>query len=240
MMQAIRLKTEHLFNPIGVDFAAPRLFWNCANGKKQTAYQIIASDDKGNLLWDSGKVASASMRAAWGGAPVADRTKVVWKIRLWDETGAAGEWAEAHFETGIGKWQAQWITGNYTVNKKRRYPVDCFRKAFSAADIRKARLYITACGLYEARLNGQRVGDFILAPGITDYRKRVQYQSYDVTGLLKDGENILSVQLADGWYRGSTGAWGIRNQYGAETKLLAQLEITHADGSVQAVCTLCA
>ena len=66
MMQAIRLKTEHLFNPIGVDFAAPRLFWNCANGKKQTAYQIIASDDKGNLLWDSGKVASASMRAAWG------------------------------------------------------------------------------------------------------------------------------------------------------------------------------
>lgn len=237
MMQAIRLKTEHLFNPIGVDFAAPRLFWNCANGKKQTAYQIIASDDKGNLLWDSGKVASASMRAAWGGAPVADRTKVVWKIRLWDETGATGEWAEAHFETGIGKWQAQWITGNYTVNKKRRYPVDCFRKAFSAADIRKARLYITACGLYEARLNGQRVGDFILAPGITDYRKRVQYQSYDVTGLLKDGENILSVQLADGWYRGSTGAWGIRNQYGAETKLLAQLEITHADGSVQAVCT---
>ena len=237
MMQAIRLKTEHLFNPIGVDFAAPRLFWNCANGKKQTAYQIIASDDKGNLLWDSGKVASASMRAAWGGVPVADRTKVVWKIRLWDETGATGEWAEAHFETGIGKWQAQWITGNYTVNKKRRYPVDCFRKAFSAADIRKARLYITACGLYEARLNGQRVGDFILAPGITDYRKRVQYQSYDVTGLLKDGENILSVQLADGWYRGSTGAWGIRNQYGAETKLLAQLEITHADGSVQAVCT---
>ena len=115
--------------------------------------------------------------------------------------------------------------------------MDCFRKAFSAADIRKARLYITACGLYEARLNGQRVGDFILAPGITDYRKRVQYQSYDVTGLLKDGENILSVQLADGWYRGSTGAWGIRNQYGAETKLLAQLEITHADGSVQAVCT---
>ena len=73
------------------------------------------------------------MRAAWGGAPVADRTKVVWKIRLWDETGAAGEWAEADFETGIGKWQAQWITGNYTVNKKRRYPVDCFRKAFSAA-----------------------------------------------------------------------------------------------------------
>ena len=103
--------------------------------------------------------------------------------------------------------------------------------------MKKARLYITACGLYEAKLNGQRAGDVILAPGITDYRRRVQYQTYDVTPLLRSGENVLTVQLADGWYRGSTGAWGLRNQYGTETKLLAQLEITHTDGHVQTVCT---
>lgn len=77
----------------------------------------------------------------------------------------------------------------------------------------------------------------MLSPGITDYRKRVQYQTYDVTALVCEGENELTVQLADGWYRGSTGAWGIRNQYGIETKLLAQLELTHADGGVQTVCT---
>ena len=63
----------------------------------------------------------------------------------------------------------------------------------------------------------------------------MQYQTYDVTDLLKNGENTLTVQLADGWYRGSTGAWGIRNQYGTETKLLAQLEIARTDGSVMTI-----
>lgn len=115
--------------------------------------------------------------------------------------------------------------------------MDCFRKVFRAASIKKARLYMTACGLYEAAINGQRVGDFVRAPGITDYRKRIQYQIYDVTTLLQDGKNALTVQLADGWYRGSCGAWGLKNQYGTETKLLAQLELTHTDGSVQTVAT---
>ncbi len=234
-MRAIRLKTEHLSDPVGVDFSAPRLFWNCEGGKKQTAYQLVAADDGGSVLWDSGMVESAVMCAKWGGAPVPPKTSVIWKVRLWDENGAAGDWSEASFETGIGAWSAKWITGDYKVNKKERYPVDCFRKAFRAAGVKKARLYITACGLYEASINGRRVGDFVRAPGITDYRKRVQYQTYDVIALLQDGENALTVQLADGWYRGSTGAWGIRNQYGTETKLLAQLELTHADGSVQTI-----
>lgn len=238
-MKAIRLRTEYLKAPIGIDMDKPRLFWNCEGGEKQTAYQIVASDDVGNPLWDSGKVESGSMRAEFGVA-VPPKTKAIWRVRLWDENDEAGDWEEASFETGFPKgesWAAQWITGNYRVNRKRRYPVDCFRKQFSADHVKKARLYITACGLYEAKLNGERVGNFILAPGITDYRRRVQYQTYDVTGLLKDGGNVLTVQLADGWYRGSCGAWGLKNQYGTETKLLARLEITHTDGSVQTVVT---
>ena len=236
-MNAIRLKTEHLINPIGVDFSAPRLSWNCDGGVKQTAYQILAADEAGTVLWDSGRVESSAMCAQWGGAPVPPKTKVIWKVRLWDETDSVGDWAEDTFETGMDVWKAKWITGNYRVHRKKRYPVDCFRKCFHTADVKKARLYITACGLYEAKLNGQRIDDFILAPGITDYRKRVQYQTYDVTALLQDGENTLTVLLADGWYRGSCGAWGLKNQYGTETKLLAQLELTRADGSVQTVVT---
>ena len=236
-MQAIRLKTEHLIDPIGIDFTAPCLFWNCEGGKKQTAYQIIAENDVGTILWDSGKIKGSSMRTQWGGKPVPPKTKALWKVRLWDEADVVGDWTESTFETGIDVWKAKWITGNYRVNKKERYPVDCFRKTFHVSGIQKARLYITACGLYEAKLNGQRIGDFILAPGITDYRKRVQYQTYAVTKLLQSGENALTVQLADGWYRGSTGAWGLKNQYGTETKLLAQLEITHTDGSVQTIIT---
>lgn len=236
-MDAIRLRTEYLKDPIGIGTAAPTLLWNCGGGKRQTAWQIVASDDGGDILWDSGKTAGGSMRAPWGGRPVKPATKVVWQVRLWDETDTPGNWSAAAFETGVGRWQAEWITGDYAVRKKRRYPVDCFRKAFSAADVKKARLYITACGLYEAKLNGARVGDFILAPGITDYRKRVQYQTYDVTALVREGENILTVQLADGWYRGSCGAWGLKNQYGTETKLLAQLELTRESGAVDTIAT---
>ena len=236
-MRAIRLKTEHLFDPVGVDFTAPRLYWNCEGGRKQTAYQIVAADDSGSVLWDSGRAESAAMCAKWGGSPVEPKTKVLWKVRLWDETDSVGDWSEASFETGIITWSAKWICGEYKVNKKERYPVDCFRKSFCAEGVKKARLYITACGLYEAKLNGRRVGDFVRAPGITNYRKRVQYQTYDVTDLLQNGENALTVQLADGWYRGSCGAWGLKNQYGTETKLLAQLELTLADGSVQTIAT---
>ena len=240
-MIATRLKTEYLTNPIGMDDTRPRLQWNCEGGMTQTAYQVIFRDADGEILWNSGKTAENTMHATYSGEKLKSRSKVLWQVRLWDENGQPGEWSEeASFELGLlaaSDWQAKWITGNYKVNKKQRYPVDCFRKIFRSENVKKARLYITACGLYEAKLGGQKVGNFCMAPGHTDYRKRVQYQTYDVTELLKDGENELTVQLADGWYRGSCGAWGLKNQYGTETKLLAQLEITHNDGSIQVVAT---
>ncbi len=240
-MRAINLKTEYLHNPLGIDIVQPRLQWNCKGGITQTAYQVVCRDDAGNTLWDSGITASNSMRAQYAGESLKSRSKVLWQVLLWDENGHPGEWSEeASFKLGLlspSDWQAKWITGNYKVNKKQRYGVDCFRKTFRTENVKRARLYITACGLYEARLGGEKVGNFCMAPGITDYRKRVQYQTYDVTDLLQAGENQLTVQLADGWYRGSCGAWGLKNQYGSETKLMAQLEITHDDGSVQVVAT---
>ncbi len=219
-MKAIRLRTEYLNNPLGIDIQKPRLMWNCQGGVKQTAFQIRCQN------WDSGKVESSSMQAVYPHA-LASREKVTWQVRLWDENDEAGDWSEASFEMGLlsaADWKAGWITGNYKVDKKQRYPVDCFRKTFSAPT-GNARLYITACGVYEAAVNGKRVGNFILAPGHTDYRKRISYQTYDVTDLLTPGENTLEILLADGWYRGSTGAWGLKNQYGRETKVIAQLEV---------------
>ncbi len=240
-MNAIRLKTEYLKNPIGMDIVKPRLFWNCAEGMRQTAYRIVCQDEHENVLWDSGRVESSSMQAVYAGVPLASRTRVVWQVRLWDENSTAGDWSEcAVFEIGLltaADWQAQWITGDYTPDPKRRYPADCFQKHFTTGEVKKARLYATACGIYQAAVNGQTVDGFVLAPGVTDYRKRVQYQTYDVTALLLQGDNTLTFQLADGWYRGSVGAHGLCNQYGTETKLLAQLELTMADGTVQTICT---
>lgn len=232
-MKAINLKTEYLINPIGIDIRHPRLFWNCEGGTKQTAYRIVAKTDE-QIVWDSGKVSSDSMHADYPN-DLASRQRVEWSVTLWDETDSKGESSEtAFFETGLlsaSDFRAKWISGNYRVNPKKRYPVDCFKKEFSAHNVAKARLYITACGLYEALVNGKRVDDFVLAPGHTDYTKRIQLQTYDVTELLENGENVITVELADGWYRGSCGAWGLRNQYGTQTKLYAQLEITDKSGN---------
>ena len=236
-MKAIRLKTEFLYNPIGVDFQNPLLSWNCEGGVKQTAYRIVAKID-GATVWDSEKVESSSMRATYP-LELHSRERVEWSITLWDENDIEGETSDAFFEMGLLRPEdfiAKWITGNYKVNKKKRYPVDCFRKIFTAKKIKRARLYATACGLYEAHINGKRVGDFVLAPGITNYKKRLQYQTYDVTDLLCDGENVLTAELADGLYRGSCGAWGIKNQYGKETKLWMQLEIECESGK-HLICT---
>lgn len=153
----------------------------------------------------------------------------------------ACDWSEtAFFEMGLlsaADWKAKWISGDYRVDKKLRYPVDCFRKNFTALDVRKAQLYGTACGLYEIKINGRRAGNFMLAPGHTDYRKRIQYQTYDVTELIQGGANVITAELADGWYRGSCGAWGLKNQYGTQTKLMAQLELVDSKGKVTRVCT---
>ena len=168
------------------------------------------------------------------------RQRVEWRVTLWDENDKEGETASAFFEMGLlsaEDFTAKWITGNYKVNKKKRYPVDCFKKSFNAICVQRARLYITACGLYEAKLNGKKVGDFCLAPGHTDYRKRIQLQTYDVTELIQSGNNDFTVELADGWYRGSCGAWGLKNEYGTQTKLYAQLELIGTDRKITTVGT---
>lgn len=237
-MKAVRIKTEFLSNPIGVDFQRPIITWNCEGGVKQTAYRIVAHSGE-TVIWDSGMVESDSMRATYPEA-LRSRQAVEYTVTLWDESGAEGEPCSASFEMGLlegGDWRAKWITGNYKVNKRKRYPVDCFRKHFSVGDVKRARLYVTSCGLYEAHINGERAGSFVLAPGITDYRKRIQYQTYDVTDLLVVGENVITASVADGLYRGSCGAWALTNQYGSETKLLLQLEIEDASGEITTVCT---
>ena len=120
------------------------------------------------------------------------------------------------------------------------HPVPYLRRSFSAdGPVAAARLHITALGLYEARLNGQRVGDAVLAPGWTDYAQRIPYQSYDVTALLQPGENVLGAVLGDGWYCGFVGFDAKRAgaHYGTAPEFLAQLVITMADGSTRVVAT---
>ena len=110
------------------------------------------------------------------------------------------------------------------------------RKTLKLADkpLAKARLYVTALGLYQMHINGQRVGDLLFAPEWTDYRKRIRYQVYEVTGMLKKGDNVLAGLVGQGWYSGRIGLGGYKH-YGQVPALLAQLEMTYADGTIERV-----
>lgn len=234
-MRAIACKTEYLRDPIGIDIPNPRLSWLCADGKTQTAYEIKACAGE-KEVWNSGKVPGNQMSALYGGPALQSRDRICWQVRLWDESDTAGEWSEpAVFEMGLLRkedYKAQWILPELDCNPEIHKPASYFRKTFVLEQpASSARLYITCHGLYEAWINGIRVGDFVLAPGASSYDKRLFVQTYDVTDLLQPGENDVQVILGDGWYRSCSGVDGDCNLYGEDVALYFQLE---ADG--QPVC----
>jgi alpha-L-rhamnosidase len=176
----------------------------------------------------------------------------------WFETGMAmspGSAGSAWSAGGSG-WRAAWIThdpdpidvldapteGEHALDDHGLAPCPLLRRAFpvrSGSPLVAARLYVSARGLYEVRLNGARVGDAELAPGWTDYTRRIQYQTYDVTDLVGEGENVLAATVADGWWSGFVGFEPRRAgaHYGTFPQFLAELHLTHADGGVSTVVT---
>lgn len=233
-MKAIKLRTEYMKNPMGLDICAPFLSWNCSGGIRQTAYRVLAvSEDV--TVWDSGKVESRDMGCCFGGEP-RSRQRISWKVCLWDENGEPEQWSEeAVFETAFLEkscWQAKWINPELTLDETQRQSASYLKKIFNLDAWKTGRLYITCHGVYAAYLNGKRVSDFVLAPGTTEYAKRLYYQVYDVTEALQSGENELLVVLGDGWYRGNNGIDGRCNLFGKDIALLCQLE---TDGRVQVI-----
>ena len=238
-MKAIRLRTEYLKNPIGLGTASPRLLWNCEGGITQTAYEIrVKAED---TAWTSEKRNSAAMHHDLNEIGLSSRSCVTWSIRVWDENDIPGDWSEeAVFELGLlqeSDWQAKWISGAYKAKRTEHYPVDCFKKQFLAEDVKKARLYAAACGIYAVTVNGHKVGDAVLTPGATDHTKRMQVHTYDVTELLQNGENEICAELAGGWYKGYLCSGRMAAKYGCETKLCLQLEFTDVNGNRKTIGT---
>ncbi len=237
----VDLRCEYLVNPLGLDEPKPRLSWKMRDarpGAKQTAYEITF--DNGG--WSSGKVASdQSTHVAYAGPELKSRTRCTWRVRIWDHEGKPSEWSEpAFFEMGLltrNEWKAEWIGSPHAGGAYSIPPAPYLRKAFSLAKpIRQARLYISALGIYEAEINGSRVSDDLFLPGRTEYKKRVPYQTWDVTALLKSGDNAIGAILGDGWYAGHVHS-DPRGCYGDRPKLLAQLVVDFNDGSQQIVAT---
>jgi len=245
------LRTEYMQNPIGIDAAKPRLSWQLRSevrGVSQSAYQVrVARSEQDllagrRLLWDSGKITSEeSIHRPYGGPPIPSETTCYWQVRAWDGRGTPTPWSEvATWETGLlapGDWTAKWIEPNLPEDLKKSGPSPMLRRDFSLnGTVRRARAYVTSHGLYEIVLNGKRVGDQAFTPGWTSYNKRLQYQTYDVTSLLRRGQNTVGATLGNGWYRGTV-MGGRRNVYGEHLALLLQIHVTYADGRDETIGT---
>ncbi len=243
-------RCEYKTNPVGIDEIQPRFSWELVSRQRnvmQTAYQIkvakTAADLKKskNLVWDSGKIASdQSVHVEYTGEKLESRQRYFWEVQVWDNhDNSAMLQSPAFWEMALlspGEWQARWIEVTWKEDPKLSQPVQLFRKTCNLENkIQSARLYITARGLYETSINGMLVTEDIFTPGWTSYNKRLQYQTYDVTKLLKSGKNAIAVKLGDGWYRGNMGFFGERNQYGETLSLLLQMEITYKNGKKETI-----
>ncbi len=259
MLLPYDLATEYRRDPLGLDAPRPRLAWRLrgdGRGQRQTAYRLSvweAGADPARLWWDSGVVAGREPVVPYGGPALASRQGFVWTVAVCDERG---DWstasAPARWEMGLlgpDDWSAQWIAApdwgtaadlpaGVPAAARALAPPALLRGTLTLATVPvRARLYATALGVYEAHLNGTRVGGVRLAPGWTDYHRRVRYQVYDVTALLQEGQNVLGLVLGDGWYAGYLGFGGRRQLYGGTPALLAQLEVDGPDGARQVLAT---
>lgn len=229
--------TDNQLNPIGIGNKIPRFTWVVSSDKRnlvQIAYQIIVNKGESEV-WNSGKVnTDQSVFIKYDGISLQSNTKYTWKVKVWTSDNQESNWSAIQsFQTSLlnkSDWKAKWILPGFDESIDRPSPI--FRKEFNTAKkILNATAYITAHGLYEAKLNGSKIGDAFLTPGWTSYKNRLQFQSYDVTNLLLKGNNAIGVTLGNGWYRGIIGFENNKNSYGTDVALLFQLHVKYTDGS---------
>ncbi|MAZ28478.1 MAG: alpha-rhamnosidase [Cytophagaceae bacterium] len=242
------LQTEHLTTPLGLDATNPRFTWkiNAENpSTAQESFHIYVDEDSAAVAnrnvqsWDMMERSGRNL-VVYEGEPLQPFTKYYWGVEVVDNASAKSTLAISHFETGMLKqenWQGSWITDTNDINLK---PAPYFRKDFSPkGKIKEARAYITAAGLYEFTINGEKVGNHRLDPVYTRFDKRNLYVTYDVTQALNKEQVTLGVLLGNGWYNHqSTAVWYFdRAGWRARPRFLLDVRIVYEDGSVETVST---
>lgn len=234
-----KLQCEYLFNPMGIDIPEPRLSWILLSGEraqKQTAFRVLVASSVVLLeketadIWDSGKILSEDQELAYGGNRLSSRLRCYWKVIVWDRNGNKSDWSEISFwEMGLLKpedWKASWI-GMDPSEGRAGYP--WLRKTFVLDDPSEGRAYITSLGWHELYVNGEKVGDDVLSPAVTQFDHRAYYLTHDVTRLLRKGTNCLAIWLGYGWYHeGRTGFPHVQRPGGPVVR--AQIELQEHSG----------
>ncbi|TFC21130.1 alpha-L-rhamnosidase [Cryobacterium glucosi] len=238
-----QFRAEHQHRALSLGTASPRLSWQlkAQDGDAQESYEILIVRAHGEQF-TTGRVESPeSVLIAWPGEPLASRETAQARVRVWTESGQASEWSEAlPLEASLLDpldWRVDFISPSVTADAGIPRPAYLLRAEFDAPEgVARARIYATAHGVYELELNGAAVGTELFAPGWTSYNHRLRFQTYDVSASVVPGRNALGAWLADGWYRGRLGFnGGLWDNYGSDVSLLAQVELTLEDGSVQIV-----
>lgn len=239
---------EGFVNPLGFYDDNPSFSWKLPPGvQSQSAYSIVVASSADLLpdnadLWKSGKIESdQNLFLNYEGEKLSSRQKVFWQVKFWDNEGIESKWSEnAFFELGLlsnNDWEAKWINlpnenaVDFPEIGKKVHRVQYLRKNIQLKDeIEKARLYVTALGLFQVQLNNKPVGGDVLAPGWTPYNQRVETITYDVGSLLGEGENTIGLELAEGWYSGRLIFRGYAEN---PPQVMAQLEVKYKNGETE-------
>lgn len=247
MLHVKDFRTEYRINPVGIDVSNPRFSWKLQSDKQntiQTIYRIVVCTEK-EVVWDSGirledtsicvkyntktcASPSGNITERCSGKKLEPRTRYKVKVEVMDNHGESAT-AEGWFETGLmttDNWRADWITHGFEDDLEA---CAIYVKKFQIKkEVVKARVYASALGIYEFTVNGKPGSDVHFAPGWTSYQSRIQYQTYDITELLKENNEIQFI-VGNGWYKGIFGFFNQGNHYGNRTALIAQIEIDYAD-----------
>lgn len=237
-MKLYDLRTEYRVNPIGITEKHPRFSWKLESGERDTIQQsyhiVVTADEK--IVWETKAESEESVLIPYAGEELRDETLYQVSVAATDNHGntAAGEMS---FETGILEpetFQAKMITHDFP-EEETACPI--FSRTFSAkGNVKKARIYATGRGVYEAYLNGERIGEDRMTPGWTSYHHRLQYQVYDITEMLRK-ENEIEIMVGNGWYKGIFGFMLMPNIYGDRVGAFAEIHLEYEDGSREVICT---
>ncbi len=241
MIKVYDLRINGLEDPVGVD-GTVKLSWKIQSDRRnvrQRSYEIqMAADDRFEiLLYDSGPVASdRSVYVGVNGIPLRSTSRYHIRVRVTTSENEQSKWEKGCFVTAFlhhGEWKGRFITPEKESDRDESRGYYLRKTVNIEKRVKEAYAFTTALGLYHFYINGEKIGEDEFTPGWTSYNRHLLYQCYDVTGRIRQGENVIGALLGAGWYKGDMGSARTRNHYGDRNAFSCQIVLRFEDDSTE-------